>query len=292
MASKARLRGFTGNLIEYVTFLEELVLSLERKLSQQLQAANVPPQFPLTQRQPLRSDPPTQQSSQPPSTSTNGPVTSPPTRQPSQIQPLTQESNSSQSSTQLSSRTFTFQIETLKRQPPKSTDNKGIVREFLGQIPKDEAGWLARRKQVQLHEAGTVLHTFTLLTRCTSRIRSQEIDPALHKPDLTTPLEDYGHFLDRVGAHKVFATQISHYSTLLFVCIAIIARKIRPVDAVDVCMKRFLTIQQGKDCNAQTKYLSRLRSGALWAVHIMEGLADKGLKHRGPEAFLLCMFPI
>ncbi|KAH8701180.1 hypothetical protein GQ44DRAFT_718009 [Phaeosphaeriaceae sp. PMI808] len=101
-------------------------------------------------------------------------------------------------------------------------------------------------------------------------------------------LEYYGEFANKLGAHKAYATQIAYYSTLPFVCLAIVAlRTGSDVGAVDDHMKKFLTDQQGKECKSGETYLSRLRTGALWAVRRMDELYKKGLKHRGPEIFVL-----
>jgi hypothetical protein len=104
-------------------------------------------------------------------------------------------------------------------------------------------------------------------------------------------LGDYGGFANALGAHRIYATQISHYCTLLFVCLSIIAlRAGSDLKAVDDHIRKFLTDQQGKDCKSGEIYLSQLRTGALWAVRRMDELYEKGLEHRGPETFVLCMF--
>ncbi|KAF2182617.1 hypothetical protein K469DRAFT_586197 [Zopfia rhizophila CBS 207.26] len=202
----------------------------------------------------------------------------------------------SQSSTQQPSGCFVFQLETPESQANKATKPsiepwRAATKEFSGQVPKDEDGWSSRRKEVHLHEPEAVIHTFCLLTRRSTQVCSLGIgDTPGGEASILDVLGDYRVFTNALGAQKAYVTQISYYSTLLFVGLSIVAlRTGANPEAVDDYMRKFLTDQQGKECTAGETYLSQLRTGALWPIRCMDELYDKGLKHRGWEIFVLCM---
>lgn len=186
---------------------------------------------------------------------------------------------------------FIFQIENPESQAGKfkASTEPAIISEFLQRVPVDEDGWSKRRDYVQLCKPEELLHTFRLLTRLSRKSCSFDIGHKLDdKESILDVLRDYGRFANALGAHKVYATQISNYGTLLFICLSIVARKTgaKP-EVVDEHIKKFLMRQQEK-CDAGSEYLTRLRTAALWPVKQMNELYRKGLKHRAWEMFVLC----
>ena len=211
-------------------------------------------------------------------------------------QPSTQQLIQSQPSTQQLSGSFVFQLETPELQARNSSRPsiepwKAETKRFLDRVPKDEAGWIARREEVQLHESEAVIHTFCLLTLHSPQVRSLKIGNAPHdNASILHVLGEYGGLANGLRAHSNFAKRIAHYSALLFVCLSIIAlREGSRIKAVDDQLRKYLKDKQG-ECTAGGTYLSQLRTGALWAVKRMDELDKKGLGHRGPEIFVLCMF--
>jgi hypothetical protein len=100
-------------------------------------------------------------------------------------------------------------------------------------------------------------------------------------------LGDYHVFAKALVGNKTYATQMSNYSTIIFLGISIVALWARfNIDAVDLHIREFLTAKQGKKCEASGTYLSQLRTAALWPIIQMEKLYQEGLKHRAWELFL------
>ncbi len=166
-----------------------------------------------------------------------------------------------------------------------------MIGEFSARVPKDEQGWLAERKQARFCEPKELIYTFRLLTRCSLQLRSLDIG---NKPDdeasILDVLGDYRVFANALAAHRTYATQISYYSTLVFICLCIIAlRAGAELGAVEDHLRDYLTEQQGKKCEAEGTYLSQLRTAALWPLKRMDELYRKGLKHRAWEVILHCM---
>ncbi|KAF2182599.1 hypothetical protein K469DRAFT_690714 [Zopfia rhizophila CBS 207.26] len=262
-----RIGSFKGNLSEYSKHLEQVVYYLEaqvRYLQEQVQFFCQQAGHLYTV--PVQYQPSTQQL-------------------PDQCQPSTQ---------QLPGR-FVFQLETPETQAGKATKPsiepwKAATREFLSQVPKDEDEWLAKRKEVRLHEPDAVIHTFCLFTRRSPQVYPLKIGNAPGgEASILDVLGDYRGFANALGVHRTYAIQISYYSTLLFVGLCIVAlRTGTNPEVVDDHMRKFLTEQQGKECTAGETYLSQLRTGALWTIKRMDELYETALKHRGWEIFLLC----
>jgi hypothetical protein len=156
-------------------------------------------------------------------------------------------------------------------------------------LPKTNDDWSNRRKLVQLDTTTKLIHAFCQLTRIRSRTRSLAIgERPEDKASILEVLHDYGSFAMAMAGEKLYATQMSNYSALLFTCIAVVALK-TGADPVTVnnCLKAFLNAQQGS-CTADSTHLEHLQHGALWVVSRMNELYSKGLKHRSWELFLLC----
>ena len=80
-----------------------------------------------------------------------------------------------------------------------------------------------------------------------------------NKASILAVLGDYHAFANTVRANKTYATQISNYSILLFLCLCIVAVWAgTELEAVDNHMKKFLIMQQGKTCKAGMVYLLQL----------------------------------
>ncbi len=266
-----RIENFKGSLADYCNYLEQLVYQLQAQVSHLHQQAGHQHTVPIPSQ--------------------------PSTWQPIQSQPSTAQVVQSQPLTQPLLGSLIFQLETPESQANKATKPsiepwRDCIEGFLSQVPKDEDSWSAKREQVHLHKLEAVIHTFCLLTRRSPRVRSLVIgDAPSDEASILDLLEHYGGSTNALGAHKAYATQVANYSTLLIVCLAIVARRTgSDVEAVNGHMRKFLTDQQGKKCTSGPSYLSRLRTGALWAVRRMDELYEKGLKHRGPEIFVLSMF--
>lgn len=266
-----RIGNFKGSVAEYSKYLEQLVYQLQAQVWHLHQQVGHQHTVPIPSQ--------------------------PSTRQPIQSQPSTAQVVQSQPLKQQLLGSPIFQLETPESQAKKATKPsiqpwRNHIDGFLSQVPKDEDSWSAKRKQTHLHKPEAVIHTFCLLTCRSPQVRSLMIgDAPSDEASILDLLEQYGGSTHALGAHKAYATQIAYYSTLLFVCLAIVAlRTGSDVEAVDGHMKKFLTDQQGKECTSGKPYLSRLRTGALWAVRRMDELYEKGLKHRGPEIFVLCVF--
>jgi hypothetical protein len=119
------------------------------------------------------------------------------------------------------SRGLIIQFETRPTKP--SSKAWEVIHEFSAQVPRDEEGWSAKRKRARFCELKQVIYTFYLPTRHSQRLRSLDIGG---KPDGETGildvLGDYRVFANALAAHRIYATQISYYSTLLFICLCII----------------------------------------------------------------------
>ncbi|CBX91489.1 predicted protein [Plenodomus lingam JN3] len=190
---------------------------------------------------------------------------------------------------------FIFQIETpsqtAKTTEPSSELWKAATKEFIRAVPKNEKDWSDRRKQVGLHQPEAVIHTFCLLTRHSQQLSSLNIgDAPGTEASILNILSDYQVFTSVLGAEKAYATQVSNYSTLLFVGLSIVAFSVgTDPEKVENHMRKFLTHQQSKVCTAKGSYLSKLRTAALGPIKRMDELCEKGLKDRSWEIFVLCM---
>lgn len=200
-------------------------------------------------------------------------------------------------------RQFVFEIETPKSQavklsselskpnePSKSNEPKTALSAFLSQIPRDEAGWSARRADVNLCTQEELVQTFYLLTRLSPQSCSFNAgDKAEDTDSIPKIVNDYGTFAQALGAHKIYATQISNYSTVLFICLTIVAYEAgMKLESVNESTKSFLKKQQGT-CVADRKHLKRLRNAASWLARQSIELYRKGLMHRAWEIFVLSM---
>jgi hypothetical protein len=254
---KQGIENFEGSAVQYTKFLEERVWFLEeqvRRLSSQVGHQHTVP-FPS--------------------------------------QPSTQ----CQSPVQQLSGSLVFHLETPESQTEKATKPsvelwKATTRKFVRLLPKDENGWSDGRTKVNLHKPEAISNTFCLFARHSPRVRSLEIgDAPSDEANILDVLGDYGGFANTLRTHRIYSKQVANYSTLLFVCLCVIAlRAGSDLKVVDDYMRKFLTVQQGKECRSEKTYLSQLRTGALWVVKRMDELDKKGLKHRGPEMFVLCTF--
>ncbi len=107
-------------------------------------------------------------------------------------------------------------------------------------------------------------------------------------PSLTI-VSEYREWTTTLEYHRHWAGQISNFSTLLYICICIVAIATGgEKNAIEADMKLFLEIKQGQ-CTASKDYLRRLRAGARWAIDCVKELGSAGLKHRAWELFVICM---
>jgi hypothetical protein len=133
-----------------------------------------------------------------------------------------------------------------------------------------------------------LVRTFCILTRL-SPLSLEVNQPRDGNANVLDILQDYGSFTNELTINTMYTTQISHYATLLFVCLAVIARHtgVKPLD-VDTQIVKFLKKQQGHGTD-NLDHARRLRKAALWPIERMKELYKKGLKHRAWEIFVLCM---
>jgi hypothetical protein len=171
--------------------------------------------------------------------------------------------------------------------PPEPKRKKTELSNFLSRVPKDEKEWSDTRIRRGFHDRAELVKTFALLTHM-NPLACFLHSPPKDRASMIQMLDDYGAFLNELATRKNYATQVSHFSTLLFCCLALVALELdTPLTKVDEIMKTCLSQQYG-NCTASGKYLSRLRTAARWAVQRVDELYKVGLKHRAWEIFLMC----
>ncbi|KAF2812801.1 uncharacterized protein BDZ99DRAFT_517114 [Mytilinidion resinicola] len=270
MAKPQRINGYSGTVVEYSHYLEQLVYQLRtqvlqlqiqvQNLHQQLDQRSAPvqcqpsPTQPSSEKWKFRIETPGEQSSKPPRKPPRKP-TSEPTSEPAS----------------------------------EPTSEPSELSKLLSLIPKDENEWSARRQLVCLSEPEDLVDAFCLLTRlssqsCPLRTGDKPEDGA----SISDVLQDYGQFSIALNGRRNHAIQISNYSTVLFVnLVSIDLATGATLEAADSHMKKVLKVLQRK-CEADSKYLSRLRTAALWPVQQTKELYQKGLMHRAWEIFVIC----
>lgn len=269
---RPRINDFKGPLYKYVEYLENLVQTLSKTISQQR----------LECRQPSIKHGPTTTSADFAQTST-GQFLEKPTRG---HQKQLESAQSSAVFNIETPQTWSTQAKPLR----KVTVEPKYVKtaDFLATIPTCESDWFKARTDAQLARPQDAIRTLRLLALRFSSIPPNVVPCTLPTTTTTTSslktLESYLQLQCRLRVNAIHWTQTRHYSDLILYCICCVAREAEnlPYEQVDNLIKTYVP-----DRKQQSKYVSRLRHAAAWVARLIETL-EATIGRRGSQLFLLC----
>lgn len=176
----------------------------------------------------------------------------------------------------------------LQSPTPKQPNWRTKLSRFTNCIPKTEEGWITRRKETRMATEVDLIKSISVLTGRWTQAPHLSTTSTVDVSSLTI-VSEYRQRTASLEQHSAWAEQISNFSTLLYICVCIVALWTgNKQEDIDADMRLFLAAKQAK-CEAETRYLKRLRNGALWAIRQINNLISAGFKHRAWELFVICM---
>lgn len=167
--------------------------------------------------------------------------------------------------------------------PKRCIQSPAPLDRWLCGVPKTEEQWKAKREEVNLSKVDSLINTFLLVARLSP--------DAYNATNIFDALEQYQQYASTLITQNKIVRPVSDYATLVFMCLCVVSiHSGISIKKVEEQIKKFFTTQQ-KECTSTSKYLSSLRTGALWALRQMDELYQTDLRHRAWEVFLICTNP-
>lgn len=174
-----------------------------------------------------------------------------------------------------------------RNQRPKPDWRKIADIRHLFNITETEESWQSTRNAVLLSTPEQIIEAFHHLTSYsqlpTSDTRARKLVTTEH--DLLRRSQGFNLKLRRSSRQL---QQLSSFSTLLHVCLCLIACKARslPAQDADSFMNDLLSTSRGKTINASS-HLSHIRTSVQWPIRQAQRLEGRGFGNRAHELLLI-----